>query len=91
METGIVGYWLSNSGRKVLDALIARYTSGIFRKDPRWDDSYQTQMAVIGTKVPAVDLAYKVGDFSQVIPFSPVGEYIEHFKGRHGRGLGIMS
>lgn len=91
MEAGVVGYWLPNSGRKLLDAVIGRYASGNFRKDPRWDDSYQIQMALADTKVPAVDLAYGVGEHSAVVPFSPIGPYITHDKGRHGRKLGIMT
>jgi len=91
IETGLVGYWLKNSGRKVLDALVGRYASGNFRKDHRWDDSWQTQMALADTKALAVDLAEKVGEHAAVVEHSVVGEYIGHDKGRHGRKLGIMT
>lgn len=90
IETGLVGYWLPNGGRKVLDALIGRYASGNFRKDHRWDDSWQTQMALADTKALAVDLATKVGEHAAVVEHSIVGKYIGHDKGRHGRKLGIM-
>ena len=91
IETGVVGYWLPNAGRKVLDALIGRYASGNFRKDHRWDDSWQTQMALTDTKALAVDLAEKVGEHAAVVEHSVVGKYIGHDKGRHGRKLGIMT
>lgn len=91
IETGIVGYWLPAGGRKVLDALTARYTSGRFRADPRWDDSYQTQEALREVKVLAVDLATKMGEHAAVIAHSVVAPYLEHAKGRHGREMGIMT
>lgn len=91
METGLVGYWLPNAGKKVLDHLVGRYASGAFRKDPRWDDSYQTQVALAEAKCTAVDLATKVGEHAAVVADSALGPYIEHDKGRHGRGLGIMT
>lgn len=91
IETGIVGYWMKNQGHKLLSALIERYTSGLFLKDPRWDDSYQTQRALAISRVTSVDLATNVGDHAAVVPFSPLAQYIEHDKGLHGRKLGIMT
>lgn len=90
IETGIVGYQL-RFGLKGLLALFHRYDAGLFRTDPRWDDSMQTQRVVESKIVPSIDLARRVGAHSEVVPYSPVGSYIIHDKGKHSRGLGIMT
>jgi len=91
IEAGIVGYRLNVGGRTTIEHLIERYTSGLFKSDPRWDDSYQIQMAINSSKVRAVDLARRVGENSKVIDHSTVGRFLAHDKGKHGRGLHIMT
>lgn len=92
METGIVGYDVrpGHRGRDVIRSVQLCYTSGDYRRLIRWDDSYVTQKAIAATGVRAVDLATRVGEHGAVIEYSPVGQYIMHDKGRHGRKLGIM-
>lgn len=93
LEAGVVGYHLGNGGGRVLEALGRRYLEGTFRQDPRWDDSYQLQRAIgtLSNRVRCLDIAYGVGAHAAVVPYSPLGPYIEHAKGRHGRELRIMT
>lgn len=94
LEAGIVGYRLDAGARKVLDLFFEVYRSD-FRSYDRWDDSYVLQKVVfrLRTTVPSVDLATGKGANAAVIPFSPVGRYIEHRKGSHNarHGIGIMT
>lgn len=90
MEAGLVGYNMK-VGLKGLQAFIKRYDSGVFQKDPRWDDSFQLQRVIDSRVVRAIDLARRVGERAEVVPHSIVAPYIEHSKGRHGRGLKIMT
>jgi hypothetical protein len=90
MEAGIVGYNLKLSLRGLQD-FIKRYDSGAFCKDPRWDDSFQLQRVLDTKRVTSLDLARRVGEHAEVVAHSIVGTYIQHKKGRHGRGLGIMT
>ncbi len=94
LEAGCFGFSLQHGGRALLDALIARYESGAFRKDKRWDDSAQLQVvleAAVKRGVRVADLAYAVGEHAAVIPHSALGPFITHMKGHHSRGLGIMT
>lgn len=87
IETGVVGYHLSDGGRMVLDKLIRRYTGGEFRGDSRWDDCVQLGAAIkaVRGKVLCADLATAVGERNTVIQFSPLGPYLGHDKGLHRR------
>jgi hypothetical protein len=93
MESGIVGFHLGRSGRDFLALTIDRYRSGAFRNDPRWDDGYQFQMTVdcYESIIKTVDLAAYATGFDDVVPNSPIGEYLHHFKGVHGPVLQIMT
>lgn len=84
MEAGVVGYQLP-AAEKLLDAIFARYESGRFRADPRWDDSYQIQLAIKESKVSAVDIAYGLGPNAGVVTSSAVGPFLAHAKGHHRR------
>lgn len=86
IETGVVGYHLRNGGRMVIDNLLARYTTGAFRADQRWDDCVQLGQAIKLSKgAISVDLAANVGPNNTVIQFSPLGPYLGHEKGLHRR------
>lgn len=89
LEAGVVGYKLPQA-KPLLDALFARYESGRFRTDPRWDDCYQLQKALDEAKVPAADLAYAVGPNAKVVESSAVGPFLAHGKGQH-RAAGVMT
>ena len=71
-----------------------RYRSGAFRQDLRWDDAYQFQKALeTQPEIDSVDLAWcatGVRPFGDVVPNSPLGEYLVHRKGFHGSKLGLM-
>jgi hypothetical protein len=90
METGVFGFNLKGNGADLLEQLIARYTSGAFRKEDRWDDSMQLQKVLLRKKVNAIDLAKRVTGNSDVVENSVIGRHIMHDKGRHGRKLGIF-
>lgn len=91
MEAGVIGYHLGRGAGRVLDWIEDCYWGGAYKALDRWDDSYVIQKALEKCRdVRAVDLATKVGPHATVIDFGPVGEYIFHDKGRHGRKLGIM-
>jgi hypothetical protein len=86
IETGVVGYHLKLGGLKVIDAMAARYSTGRFRRDTRWDDCVQLGKAIDATPaVKTLDMATDVGPNSTVIQFSPMAEYLTHDKGLHRR------
>lgn len=93
LESGVLGYHLGNGAKPLLEKIFELYFSGRFRTLARWDDCYITQKAIAATagRVKADDIAYGVGAHAAVVPHSPVGPYIQHFKGKHGRGLGLMT
>ncbi len=93
MESGILGFDLSKSGGELLHEVIERYTSGAFRKDLRWDDGYQFQLAVNRREdIWLVDLAPTALSWhAEVIAVSVVGKYIDHFRGTHGPVLHLMT
>jgi hypothetical protein len=91
LEAGVVGYNLAAGAEPILRWMLECYDSGNYRGLVRWDDSYVLQKAIEkNPDVPVADLASFVGENAQVIPYGPVGPYIVHAKGRHGRVLGIM-
>lgn len=87
IETGVVGYHLKYGGRQILSAMLRRYSGDKFRKDYRWDDCVQLELAIadVGRKVKTADLATAVGPNNTVLQFSPLGEYLGHDKGLHRR------
>lgn len=86
IETGVVGYHLKWGGRVIIEQMAARYSTGKFRKDQRWDDCVQLERGIMAApNVMIKDLAAKVGPNNTVIQFSPLGEYLTHDKGLHRR------
>lgn len=90
METGVFGFNLERKGSVLLQRLIHRYDSGVFRKEDRWDDSMQLQKVLLQPNVSAIDLAKTVSGNSDVVENSILKHHIIHDKGRHGRKLGIF-
>lgn len=89
METGVFGFNLLGNGSHLLEKLIHRYDSGIFRKEDRWDDSMQLQKTLLPNS-KSIDLAKSVTGNSDVVENSVLKHHIIHDKGRHGRKLGIF-
>lgn len=91
LEAGVVGYWLARGADRILRRVVDLYANGGYASLPRWDDSYVLQAAMAETpKIRTVDLASRKGPHAAVIPYGPLGPFITHDKGRHGRKLGIF-
>lgn len=92
LESGLIGFngrW----GRVLLDRVIEMYTSGEFRNLQRWDDGYVFQKVIKSRPdIPTCDIAGKATSrFLDVLPGTILHPYLEHNKGLHGRGLGLMT
>lgn len=91
LEAGVVGYWPSRGAHKLINWVFECFMSGRWHGLSRWDDCYALQKAMEkNPDVRCVDIACGVGDNAKVIDFGPVGPWIRHDKGRHGRKLNIM-
>jgi len=89
-ETGILGLNVPE-GVNLINKVFDYYMSGEFLKHPRWDDGYIIQQVAMSSKTTKkLDLATDASGHADVIPHSPLKDYMEHHKGTHGRGLGIM-
>jgi hypothetical protein len=84
LEASLVGYDMTTKGAsRTIDRLIERYTSGVFRRDERWDDSMQLQK-VLGTKgISSHDIGRGVERWGHVMGTSLAGRFLQHDKGRH--------
>jgi hypothetical protein len=93
IESGVIGFDLAFGGGQLIEKTMLRYLSGEFRKDLRWDDGFQFQLALRDyPEIAAIDLATTAsGPFRDVVAHSPVGGYIAHEKGVHRFTLGLMS
>lgn len=89
MEAGFVIYNFDKNGALFLFDLFSFYTYD-FRKLIRWDDSYVIQKLIEKNNYKCRDIGGKLVGHSDVVPNSLIGNHIEHFKGTHGRKLGIM-
>jgi hypothetical protein len=91
IESGVIGFRRDAAGLDLLTRSIERYRSGRFREDARWDDGYQFQMMFDETPtIPAIDIAGPATNFDYVLPGSPLGPFLAHFKGVHGHVLRVM-
>jgi hypothetical protein len=89
-ETGILGMD-GQAGKSFIVKTFEYYMSGGFREQPRWDDGFIFQKVAERDKaLNKLDLATDASGHSDVAPHSPLGPYLKHNKGTHGRGLGIM-
>ena len=92
LESGIMGFFLARGGKAFIELTMNRYISGEFRKYRRWDDSFQFQTTRDEHKhLSTIDIATGMSGHSEVACHTPLAPYLEHFKGKHGRGLGIMT
>lgn len=86
VETGIIIFNVKEgmAGRGVIGQWFQRYTRGLFRKDFRWDDSYQMIKVIELGIFKTFDMcaAHAVSAPALV---SPLAEYIGHNKGTHVR------
>lgn len=93
LESGVFGLNLGAGGSEFLSDLLTRYSSGSFRDDPRWDDGYQIQSVI--DKRPDLNMAdlapHALSYRAEVIATSPLGEYLEHYRGVHGPVLHLMT
>lgn len=90
-ETGIVGF-RGKTGKQFLDAVLTRFITGAFRKDKRWDDSYQLmQMASLMPTAKCKDVAVTTSGHADVVPHSVYAPFFTHRKGHHSRVTKIVT
>jgi hypothetical protein len=91
IESGVIAFRMNAPGKSLLNQVIDCYHSGAFRSEERWDDGYIFQKVFERhPELPAKDLALSAMMFDYVLPGSPVGSYIDHYKGVHGGVLRLM-
>jgi hypothetical protein len=91
IESGVIGFKRDPGGLTVLRRVIERYRTDRFAEDDRWDDGYQFQLAIDEyPDIRSADLATRSTAFDYVVPGSPFGPYLDHFKGVHGMVLRLM-
>jgi hypothetical protein len=89
-ETGVFGV-RGPRGKSFIVKTLDYFMSNRFRVQPRWDDGFIFQfIAESDPELLKVDLATDASGHADVVPHSPVGNFLTHNKGTHGRGMGIM-
>jgi len=89
-EVGVVCFDLQDGGLEFISRYMHRYTSRRYLAWHRWDDGF-----IFGTLIAdhyqdiSIDLVTD-GRSTNVIPLTPMREFVHHRKGFHGRQLGIM-
>jgi hypothetical protein len=91
-ETGLVGYDLAQPGvRWLLGAMKDHYMTRAFERLPRWDDCITLDVKLAERQAPRHrDLAKRAVGHGDVLPTTMLAPYLEHEKGLHGRGLGLV-
>jgi len=86
-ECGFTAYDLRRDGRTFIEHYLARYTSGEFLSDERWDDCFQFQRTrETHPEILCRDFAGETtGPYGPVFENSPLAEYLDHPKGSHNR------
>jgi hypothetical protein len=92
-ETGLVGYDLAEPGvRWLLGAMKEHYMSRGFERHPRWDDCITLDLKLAEPESPRHrDLAKRAVGHGEVLPTTLLAPYLEHMKGLHSRGLGLVN
>jgi hypothetical protein len=88
VESGILGFDLQAGGQQFVDAICNVYTSRRYLKYDRWDDGYVVGKIVESEKIAAHDMVHPTRwrhRTNDVIPTTPISQYIVHRKGDHGR------
>lgn len=90
-ETGVLIYNLAENGGKFIEEYLSYYLSGRVFENKNWDDCTVFD-SIQGFKKS--DIATSTSKFngstSNVMPNSPLGFYVEHYKGQHSRVLKIV-
>ena len=91
-ETGLVGYDLAVPGtRELIQAMKEHYLTRSFVELPRWDDCITLDLHLARPGAPpSRDIAGRLGPGADVLGNSIFGPYLEHEKGLHSRGLGLV-
>jgi hypothetical protein len=91
-ETGLVGYDLAQPGvRELIAAMRDHYMSRGFERYKRWDDCITLDLCLKQPGAPAArDIAKRAVANAEVLPTTPFAPYLEHEKGLHSRGLGLV-
>jgi len=91
-ETGVVGYDLAVPGvRSLLEAMKQHYLQREFISLPRWDDCITLDLCLARPGAPpARDIARRVSGHGDVLPSTPLGDYLTHDKGLHSRKLNLV-
>jgi GT2 family glycosyltransferase len=91
-EAGLIGLDLSASGvHALIQGMKAHYLSRAFTSFDRWDDSFVLDLMLAREDAPkARDVARYVVGTGDVLPSTPFAPYLEHEKGLHSRGLGLV-
>lgn len=94
-ENGFIGFNNKEQGNKIFETFYNRYLSRKYKEDDDWDDCTQLEKALqtVGYQF-GLDIASKNaffnGDGNNPFPKSKLSEHLEHWKGYHGRVLGIV-
>ena len=91
-ETGVVGYDLAVPGvRSLLENMKQHYLRREFMSLSRWDDCITLDLCLARPGAPpARDIARRVSGHGDVLPSTPLGDYLTHDKGLHSRKLNLV-
>jgi hypothetical protein len=91
-EAGLVGYDLAQPGvRELIAGMRDHYMSGEFERYRRWDDCITLDLCLKRPDAPSArDIARRAVANAEVLPTTPFAPYLEHEKGLHSRGLGLV-
>jgi hypothetical protein len=91
VESGVIAFRMDEGGKDMLRHVIEYYRSGDFRAESRWDDGYIFQQMI--ERYPNIiskDLARESTPSGHVLPSSPLGPYLHHYKDVHGPVLRLL-
>jgi hypothetical protein len=94
-ENGFIGFNNKKHGMEIFENFFNRYIKRTYKRDQDWDDCTQLENALqtVGSHY-GLDIASKNsffnGDGNNPFPKSKLRSHLEHWKGYHGRVLGIV-
>ncbi len=91
-ETGLVGYDFARPGvHDLITAMKHHYMSRDFERYARWDDCITLDLCLERPGAPrSRDIAKRAVQHGEVLPTTRFAPYLEHDKGLHSRGLGLV-